>query len=327
MTTLISLIGIVGRMAGSVLNSSLGWASSLLFGRVPRTHQVFVTAILGLSLVWALLIVAVLLPGLGSFLRSIVPLPSFVTTGVIHTIVLVALVVLPAGVGVAAYLVPAEGERPTGLAAIGQVLRGYPLAVLTSVIVLFLPAVGIVRKVRSVSRGWSDTHVPIVVKPGGYERMVDDLKTALAGVDLPVTARPAPAILSTPGRLMALVAGRNVQSMLPDRLVELRGRELRIGVYPSDIAISGTSRQGTRARAAVLSRLATTSAHMTTSAESQAVEDRLERIAMSDGASGREIADVDEQLLRLEVPPDDWDILYRLRLQAERDVLKRRAAS
>ena len=327
MTTLISLIGIVGRMAGSVLNSSLGWASSLLFGRVPRSHQVFVTAILGLSLVWALLILAVLLPGLGSFLRSIVPLPSFVTTGVIHTIVLVALVALPAGVGVAAYLVPAEGERPTGLAAIGQVLRGYPLAVLTSVIVLFLPAVGIVRKVRSVSRGWSDTHVPIVVKPGGYERMVDDLKTALAGVDLPVTARPAPAILSTPGRLMALVAGRNVQSMLPDRLVELRGRELRIGVYPSDIAISGTSPQGTRARAAVLSRLATTSAHMTTSAESQAVEDRLERIAMSDGASGREIADVDEQLLRLEVPPDDWDILYRLRLQAERDVLKRRAAS
>lgn len=327
MTTLISLIGIVGRMAGSVLNSSLGWASSLLFGRVPRSHQVFVTAILGLSLVWALLILAVLLPGLGSFLRSMVPLPSFVTTGVIHVIALVALVALPAGVGVAAYLVPAEGERPTGLAAIGQVLRGYPLAVLTSVIVLFLPAVGIVRKVRSVSRGWSDTHVPIVVKPGGYERMVDDLKTALAGVDLPVTARPAPAVLSTPGRLMALVAGRNVQGMLPDRLVELRGRELRIGVYPSDIAISGTSRQGTRARAAVLSRLATTSAHLTTSAESQAVEDRLERIATSDGASGREIADVDEQLLRLQVPPDDWDILYRLRLQAERDVLKRRVAS
>lgn len=327
MTTLISLIGIVGRMAGSVLNSSLGWASSLLFGRVPRSHQVFVTAILGLSLVWALLILAVLLPGLGSFLRSMVPLPSFVTTGVIHVIALVALVALPAGVGVAAYLVPAEGERPTGLAAIGQVLRGYPLAVLTSVIVLFLPAVGIVRKVRSVGRGWSDTHVPIVVKPGGYERMVDDLKTALAGVDLPVTARPAPAVLSTPGRLMALVAGRNVQGMLPDRLVELRGRELRIGVYPSDIAISGTSRQGTRARAAVLSRLATTSAHLTTSAESQAVEDRLERIATSDGASGREIADVDEQLLRLQVPPDDWDILYRLRLQAERDVLKRRVAS
>jgi hypothetical protein len=327
MTTLISLIGIVGRMAGSVLNSSLGWASSLLFGRVPRSHQVFVTAILGLSLLWALLILAVLLPGLGSFLRSIVPLPSFVTTGVIHAIVLVALVALPAGVGVAAYLVPAEGERPTGLAAIGQVLRGYPLAVLTSVIVLFLPAVGIVRKVRSVSRGWSDTHVPIVVKPGGYERMVDDLKTALAGVDLPVTARPAPAILSTPGRLMALVAGRNVQGMLPDRLVELRGRGLRIGVYPSDIAISGTRRQGTRARAAVLSRLATTSAHLTTSAESQAVEDRLERIAMSEGASRREIADVDEQLLHLEVPPDDWDILYRLRLQAERDVLRRRAAS
>jgi hypothetical protein len=40
MTILVSVFGFVGRFAGDLLTSALGWASSLLFGRVPRAHQV-----------------------------------------------------------------------------------------------------------------------------------------------------------------------------------------------------------------------------------------------------------------------------------------------
>jgi hypothetical protein len=110
-------------------------------------------------------------------------------------------------------------------------------------------------------------------------------------------------------------------------LITLTSENLNVGVYPSDIAISGTTHDRTRARAAIVSRLATASAHMTTSKEAQEVEDRLGKLARQDSgaASGRgaraELEEIDATLLDLAVPTDEWDILYRIRLQIERDLL------
>jgi hypothetical protein len=111
--------------------------------------------------------------------------------------------------------------------------------------------------------------------------------------------------------------------------MDLNGKDLRIGLYPSDIAISGATSERTRARAAILSRLATSAAHLTTSEEAQRIEDRLEKLTASKTTEGGELraADraeldlIDETLLELAVPTDEWDILYRLRLQIERDLL------
>jgi hypothetical protein len=132
-----------------------------------------------------------------------------------------------------------------------------------------------------------------------------------------------------PAWLLTRVAGPNVRKLRPDRLVNLVAPDLRIGVYPSDIAISGPVRERTRARAAIISRFATTAAHLTTSAEAQAVEDRIEKIARSGvspngtaaGALRAPFREIDQGLLELEVPTDEWDILYRLRVQVERDIL------
>lgn len=38
MTMILSAFGLLGRFAGDLLTSALSWASSLLFGRVPRSH-------------------------------------------------------------------------------------------------------------------------------------------------------------------------------------------------------------------------------------------------------------------------------------------------
>ena len=70
-------------------------------------------------------------------------------------------------------------------------------------------------------------------------------------------------------------------------------------------------------------------AHLTTSAEAQDVEDRLKRItgrrSRRHGPRHEEptLAAIDRTLLALDVPNEEWDILYRLRLQAERDLLRR----
>jgi hypothetical protein len=238
--------------------------------------------------------------------------------------------VIPLLVGVAGYLVPTREDRAAGSVFVREALRGYLLVPVISGLLIFLAGVGLVRKVRSARHRWSDAHVPIVVKRGGYDQMVDDLRQALAAVDLPVTARDAPRVLSAPAWVLSRVAGPNVRHLRPDHLVELQGPDLRIGLYPSDIAISGLDRTRIRARAAIVSRLATSSSHLTTSAEAQGFEDRL--IRLSDrwkGAAGGNpagvtgaFAAIDGSLLALAVAPDEWDVLYRIRLQIERNLLQ-----
>ena len=148
-------------------------------------------------------------------------------------------------------------------------------------LLVFLSIVGIARKIRSKRHGWADDHVPIVVKPGRLRPLVEDLRGALTSAGIPVDTEDAPWVLTMPARLLTSVAGSNVRKLRPDRLVNLVTPELRIGVYPSDIAISGPTRERTRARAAIISDFATTAAHLTTSAEAQEVEDQIAKLARS----------------------------------------------
>jgi hypothetical protein len=327
MTMLVSAVGVVGRIAGDLLTSALAWASSLLFGRVPRSHQIYLIWMMAASLLWIVVLISLLMPGVASLLLSTTPHPSVINRWLVVGL-LFALVLLPLCVGLFGYLVPSQGERPGGLAVVLELLRGYILAPLISGLLVFLAGVGLARKVRSFRHGWSDTHLPIVVKPGAYDELVDDLQRALASADIRLAAKDAPWVLTLPARVLASVAGENVRKLRQDRLIELTGRGMRIDVYPSDIAISGKAPARTSARAAMVSKLATTSAHLTMSAEAQKVEDQLARLAGTNGDGSRTASKgafdaIDRRLNQLPVSTDEWDTLYRMRLQIERDVLAR----
>jgi len=327
MTVLISALGIAGRIAGDLLATALGWAGSLLFGRFPSSHRSLLLAMMGLSFAWLLAIVGLVVPAVTSVLLAATPHPSGIEPWIGAGLGLAA-VGLPLGVGLAGYLVPPEGRREDGPSIVPELLRGYVLAPVIAGLLVFLAAVGIVRKVRSARHGWSDGHVAVVIEPTGYDQLVDDLVDALGTVGLPVAVHDAPAVLMLPARVLSLVASDSVRTLHPDRLVELRARDLRIGVYPSDVAISGPARRRTRARAAILSRLTATRAHLTVSAEAQAIEDRLAKLAGSrdNGHAGRghEVAfrHLDDDLYDLQIPSDEWDVLFRERLQVERDLLR-----
>ena len=95
-------------------------------------------------------------------------------------------------------------------------------------------------------------------------------------------------------------------------------------IYPSDVAISGKQRTTARVQAALASRLTTAKAWLTMSADAQAIEDQLGRVAKDrpDGAERAEVlAGIDHQLATEELPYDEWEVLYRQRLQVERDLL------
>ncbi len=321
---LATIFGALGRFAGKLLTAVLGWASTLLFGRVPQERQILLVLMTFGSVAWVVLVVGVIFPEVGTMLLAFVPIPDFVDEGLVRLAMLVGALIVPLLIGVAALLVvPSEG-RAKGLDAARTVLRGYPLAFVLAFVLVFLAFVALFRKGRALLKRWKDAHVPIVVREGGYDRMVDDLERALDDEGLDMTPGAAPMILAMPARILAAVAGRGVDALVPDRLVQLTGRELEVQLYPSDVALAGTESAVNRARAAIARRLTATTAFMTTTAEAQALEDRLRRVAERrrlDEPAQAELAAIDDELRQLEMPYEEWEVLYRERLQVERDLL------
>jgi hypothetical protein len=345
MAVLATIFGMLGRFAGKLLTTTLGWASILLFGRVPQDRQVVLALVTFGSVVWAVVVLGVVLPYVGAFLLAAVPAPALIGESLLRLAMLVAALLLPAVVGAATIFVVEPARRPKGTAIAEQVLRGYLLSPALAFTLILLALVGVARFVHHLALRWSDAHIPIVIRPGGYDRVLVDLERALDDAGLDVERHAAPALLAVPGRMLGAIAGSGIRSLVPDRLTEMRGRGIEVGLYPSDIAIAGDKLSVARARAAIASRLTATAASMTTSAEAQEIEARLERLSAARVAGGRpgdlatatggprtgaagealdplaELRSIDSALAVLTVPHEEWEVLYRERLQVERDLL------
>ena len=330
MAILATLLAFGSRFAGKVLTTALGWASTLLFGRVPANRQILVLGITFGSVIWIVLIVGVIFPDIGTFLLVLVPQQRFIPESTIRLAMLAGALIVPGVVGGLTLTLAAPTQR-SGRRIIEGVARGYPLTALLAVLLLFLAGLSIWRKGRSLAKGWTDAHVPIVVEAGAYEQVADDLDRAVTAAGLEVTPVTASAAMSKPAQWLAAVAGPGSRSLVPDRMIQLDGKDLDILIYPMDLLISGKPDLVNRARAAMASRLTTSSAHMTMSAEAQAVEDRLTALARPpvddpdhrpryDDAAETELRSIDDVLSSIPVPYEEWEVLYRQRLQVERDL-------
>jgi len=325
MAILAPLIAFFGRFVGKLLNMAFGWASTLLFGRVPQSKQLLLSGISLAAIAWVAALIGVIVPDLGTFLLAFVPRPSWVQEGWLRLFMLILALILPLLIGVAGLVLLDPADRPRGMGRVGSVLRGYPYAAVLALVLLTMLLVAPIRKVRSILKGWTDEHIPVVVQPGGYERVATDIEAALDSAGLEIARGRAPLVLELPSRLLAAVGGSSVRRLVPDRLFVLKNKRLEVTLHPSDLAISGKREDAARARAAIATRVTFTAAYMTTAEESQQVEDVLLAIA-EDRAPAGAMSAVDDRLARLTIPHDEWEVLYRQRLQVERDLRERQAA-
>ena len=334
MAILAALFALGSRFAGKILTTALGWASTMLFGRVPASRQILLLGITFGSVIWVVLLIGVLLPDVGTFLLVLIPKQQILPDATVRLVMLALAIIAPAVIGgMTVLLTPADDRSARSI--VGAVLRGYPLTALLAVLLVFLAVLAIVRKAISLRRGWTDAHVPLVVLPGRYDDVAADLDAAVTAVGLDVEPTVAPGYLAMPAKWLAAVAGTSAASLVPDRMIQLRGPELDILIYSMDLLISGKPRAVARARAAMASRLTTSAAHLTVSAEAQAIEDRLTALSRPAGNDGDGAPDrprrfddatvaafesIDQQLATIVIPYDEWEVLYRQRLQVERDL-------
>jgi hypothetical protein len=319
------LLAFIGRQVGRLVQMAFGWATTLLFGRVPQRKQLLLAAVALGSILWVITLVGVLLPDVGAWLIAFVPAPDFIAEDWIRIAMLILAIVLPLAVGAGGMMLMDAADRPKGVGGkVVQVLRGYPYAAVLSLVILFLLVVAPIFKVRTIIKRWEDAHIPIVIKPDGYERVADELEAAVDGAGLELTRARAPRVLEAPSRLLATVGGASVRRLVPDQIVMLRAKDLEVTIHPSDVAVTGSKESVARARAAVANRLTKTEAYLTASKEAQEVEDALRalRDTRDHDRARAAFEQLDARLARLTVPYEEWEVLYRQRLQVERDLLR-----
>ncbi|HYL40437.1 MAG TPA: hypothetical protein VET90_03945 [Candidatus Binatus sp.] len=322
MALIAGFAAMAGRFMGQLLETSLGWATILLFGKVSGRRQTVLLAIALGAILWVAALVGVVLPGVGTILIVAAPAPSFVGPDLIRLAMLAAALILPLVMGLGALFVLDREERPHGLGLVVSLVRGYPFALLLALTIAMLAVVAIVRKVVALSRRWEAAHVPVVVKPGHYDEVLDQLERVLREGGVDVRREPGPRVLSIPPKLLARVAGSALGSLVPDRLMTLKVRGLESLVYPSDISILGTPALVARTRALIAVELTSAPAYLTASEAAERVEDRIRAAAaaadsLPPAALGRRLDRIDAELMGLTVPYDEWETLYRQRLQVE----------
>ena len=319
-----ALLAMVFRSAGKLLNTAFGWATVLLFGRVPESRQMYLSMVAFGSVLWLIALVGVAFPGFASFLVSFVSPPEWIKPW-IRIVMLVAVVVLPALVGwLSTRLVDPE-QRPSTLKAIG---RGYPYTIGLALTLVVMTVFAPVMKVRDLFRRWTTEHVAVIIPPEHYAPVVDEVRRALAAGGLPTTPMRATWMLRFPTKILTFFAGRSLGGNVDlQRLVSPKCQML---LHPSDFVISGRESDAAHARAVLGERLTRTHAYLTWTKEANEVEDEIRR-AWNHLDAGRamdaadQLTAVEDKLHELTVPYAEWEVLFRQTLLAQRDLLAFRA--
>jgi hypothetical protein len=303
-----ALFAFVGRQVGRLVQLAFNWATLVLFGQVAKDKQLFLSLMALFALLWPVALAGVAIPSVGTFLLGFVTVPAWLDLWV--RIAMLALAILaPLGVGFLA--IKLRDQAPRGLSFVRALLAGYPNALALAVVLLWLMIVTPIMHLIAVAQRRESAHIPVSVKPGGYDTVVDDLRAALERAGLVVGHTFAPWPLTLPGRVLALVGGAGVRALVPQHLSQLRARDFVLTVHPMDLALSGKKRALVRARAALVRELTFTQAYQTWTKEAHAIEDALLEASM-----GRaDLGEIGTRLDKLDVPFEEWEILYRMMLQ------------
>ena len=311
-----SLFALLGRFVGKALTTTLGWASVLLFGRVPQDRQIWLAVLTFGSLAWVVAVIGILFPDLGTVLLAAVPRPDWIPEDYVRLAMLAIAIILPAILGGVTLLLFEPEDRPKGAGLVTQVLRGYPLAPTLAITLVVLAVAGTVRKLNAVVHRREEAHISIVVRPGRYDPLVDTLEKTLQENELIDRRGKGSTVLVLPARILAAIAGRGIGRYVPDKLEVLEGKQLKVAIYPADLALTGTKDTVARARALVAREIPSHDAWFTTARESQEVEDRMAALEKADPATrAAALPELDRKLLDLVIDQDTFEVLYRRRLQ------------
>jgi hypothetical protein len=328
-----AVLALLIRSLGRVFNMAFGWATVMLFGRVPQERQIFLSIVAFGSIIWLTAVIGVAFPGAATFLLAFVSLPQWVHHIWIRIAMMVAVLVVPPLVGESAIRAMQPDAQPMGWSRIrSALLSGYRVTSGIALALVALMLVAPVLSIRNFMRRWTTRHIPIVIHREDYLEVLDRVQAVLAAGGMPAERSPAGGLLRLPTVIMAFTTGRKIRG-LDTEAARLSTGSVEIFLYPFDLVISGHKPHVSRAQSMVAERLPLTRAYMTWSHEGNVLEDRLKHTrkgvekplragCLAAAEAMAEVAQVGRDLASACLPYEEWEVLFRQMLMAERDILR-----
>ena len=331
------LIGFALQSINRVITTALGWATILLFGRVPRDRQIYLSLIVFGSVIWLVIVIGIAWPRVGVFLLAFVRIPRSVDATSVRIAMAAAAAVLPLFVGAATLLLRDPGLRPTDAASKWQtVLDGYRFTVGIALTILVTVIIAPVVQARNLVRRWTTDHFPVVIQTADYLGVVADIQSGLASAGTRTHRSSTHALLQIPTTMLAVFVGNTLDQLVARNLTTLVSDDLEIVVHPFDLAVSGHRIAVARAQAVLADRLPFTRAHLTWSQEGNQMEDRIKKgwhdaLTEHDGSQAQSARNtfrqIEQDLEGSTVDFEEWEILSRILLLTERQASRAVAGS
>jgi hypothetical protein len=302
---------------------ALGWATALYFGQVPGKQGRVLAVVSLLAAAWVILLAGFgvpLLVGAALDATGIVG-RNFDITPLVAAAIGAGLILTPPVIAGLTVWVGFQEEQ-----SIGQWLRmlpsSYPATASLGVAVLQMVILAPVIVFQRLRHKRSLAQVAVSMKPGADDAALTEMVAGALhtmGVER-VRAREARGLERLPMRSVGYAVQHLLGAVVRGEPMYLAADGLQVFAYATNVAVLGPVRKVQLARAALQREAPFLGAHLTWSDDSQRFEDALLEAGEQAGgmaALRRRLEDVQRKMDEAGLSTDEWNVLYRLRLQVE----------
>lgn len=309
---------------------ALGWATAIYFGQVPGRQGRMLSVVSLVAAGWVVLLFGFAVPILvGAALETAGVIPENFDVEVLHYVALAAGVVLaPPVIAALAVWGGFHDDR-----RIGTWLRlvpvSYPASFMLGLSVLQMVLYTPVLLFQRWRHKRKLVDVALVMREGSDDDdLLEAVRRALSAIGIDeVRVVEATGPKSWPLRTLGFASRHLLGAVVRGDPIHAKAGDLEVQAYATNVALLGPQERVYRARAALERELAFCEAYLTWDERSQEFEDALmtiHREANGDlRAATRRLDEVQERMDAESFDSEQWNVLYRLRLQVEQDLARR----
>lgn len=303
---------------------ALGWATALYFGQVPGRQGRILAVVSLLAIAWLIVVFGFGIPILGgAALEAAGVIEENFDVQAFHYLGLVAAVVLtPPAVAVSVVYGGFHEERDLKT-WVRLVPSAYPATFMLGLSVLQMVLLTPFLLFQRWRQKRKLVQVPLVMRDGtSADDLLGAVETALkaAGID-DYHVEEATGPKSWPMRTMGFPARHLLGAVVRGEPIRIVDGDIEVLAYATNIAINGPKERAYEVRAAVEREVAFCNAYLTWNDEAQGLEDEL--MAADGQANGdldrlrRRLDRIQARIDRASLNTEEWNVLYRLRLQVQ----------
>lgn len=303
----------------------LGWATALFFGQIPGNKGRVVSVVALFGAAWVIITVGAGLPiGLALAGRALGLLPG--DAAQLDPWLLLALagavVLMPPAIVAFVEFAGFDSKRSWGR-WLRRVPTSYLLAGSIGISVLQMIVITPIVTLRRWREGRRVAQIPLVIAGRrGIDDLADELQKLLRELGFEPERDQLRGPVSWPFRTLRYAAREMLGSVVEGQPVRLKDGSVELVIHATDVAVTAPKDETYRIRAAIERELAFANVFLTWSEDSQRFEKELMRLGEKrDGSLDSFVGKLDalqERIDRAALKSDEWNLLYRLRLQVER---------